>query len=531
MAPAPHSPDGATGADPAPVAEGRPALVVRNLSKTFVGVRALKDVTIPFRRGAVTALLGPNGCGKSTLIKILAGFHEPDEGSAIELAWGAPLQVPINPRAVFGHGLRFVHQDLGLVHELSITDNLAFVDEYGRSAALRRLPSGQLRARAQQALDGLSLDIDPVTPVGSLSRTDQIMVAIARAFQSHAGDPTEQIVILDEPTASLPSGSVERVLGAVEEIRRQGGTVIYVTHRIDEVTRIADDVAILRDGSLVTHQQLGDMDAAALAKVIIGARLKKPSNEETHVREEVALSVEGLTGNRILDVAFSVRQGEIFGVAGLAGCGRSELARILAGAQQARAGSITIDGREVAGHTPREALDAGVAFVPPERTRYGCIPDLSLRHNIALSDLTPFWARGILRQKHERGAVAKLLDEFDVRPRDTERRMSNLSGGNQQKAVIAKFARLDPRVMVVDEPTQGVDVAGKADIGEELRRLARGGCAVIVASSDFDEIGALCDRVLVLDRGEMIGIFDHGTVDEERLAVIGERHERKAVPS
>jgi ABC-type sugar transport system ATPase subunit len=271
------------------------------------------------------------------------------------------------------------------------------------------------------------------------------------------------------------------------------------------------------------------MDAAALAKVIIGARVKKPSNGDTHVRDEVALTVSGLTGNRIRDVAFSVRQGEIFGVAGLAGCGRSELARIIAGAQQASAGTITVDGREISGHTPREALNAGVAFVPPERTRYGCIPDLSLRHNIALSDLTPFWARGILRQKHERGAVAKLLDEFDVRPRDTERRMSNLSGGNQQKAVIAKFARLNPRVMVVDEPTQGVDVAGKADIGEELRRLARGGCAVIVASSDFDEIGELCDRVLVLDRGEVIGIFDHGTVDEERLAVIGERHERKAV--
>jgi ribose transport system ATP-binding protein len=528
MAPALDSRDGATGADPAPVAEGRPALVVRNLSKTFVGVRALKDVTIPFRRGAVTALLGPNGCGKSTLIKILAGFHAPDEGSEIELAWGEPLQVPVNPRAVFGHGLRFVHQDLGLVVVQSVTDNLALVDEYGHSASLRRIPIGQLRARAQRALAGLSLDIDPDAPVGGLSRTDQIMVAIARAFQSHAGDPTEQIVILDEPTASLPAGSVERVLAAVEEIRRQGGTVIYVTHRIDEVTRIADDVAILRDGALVTHQQLGDMDAAALAKVIIGARVKKPSNGDRNVRDEVALAVSGLTGDRIRDVAFEVRRGEIFGVAGLAGCGRSELARIIAGAQQPVGGTITVGGRDVAGHTPRAALDAGIAFVPPERTRYGCIPDLSLRHNIALSDLTPFWARGLLRQKHERGTVAKLLDEFDVRPRDTERRMSNLSGGNQQKAVIAKFARLDPRVLVVDEPTQGVDVAGKADIGEELRRMARGGCAVIVASSDFDEISELCDRVLVLDRGDVIGIFEHGTVDEERLAVIGERHERKA---
>jgi ribose transport system ATP-binding protein len=199
----------------------------------------------------------------------------------------------------------------------------------------------------------------------------------------------------------------------------------------------------------------------------------------------------------------------------------------MAGAQQAREGSVVVDGTDVSRSSPREALDAGVAFVPPERTRLGCIPDFSLRHNIALSDVKPFWARGILRQKAERGAVAKLLDEFDVRPRETERRMGNLSGGNQQKAVIAKFARLSPKVMIVDEPTQGVDVSGKADIGRELRRLAEGGCAILVASSDFDEIGELCDRVLVLDRGAVVGIFDHGTVDEEKLAVLGESREQR----
>jgi ribose transport system ATP-binding protein len=529
MAPALDPRDGSAGAHGAPAGAGSPALTVRNLSKTFTGVKALKDVTIPFRRGAITALLGPNGCGKSTLIKVLAGFHDPDDGAEIEIAWGDQLDVPIDARAVFRHGLRFVHQDLGLVPELSVSDNLALADEFGGRTSIGRLPTKQLRTRAQRALAGLSLDIDPATPVGSLSRTDQIMVAIARAFQTHADDPSEQIVILDEPTASLPAGSVDRVLEAVREIRRQGGTVIYVTHRLDEVTRIADDVVVLRDGAVVTHKHLGDMNAQALAEVIIGARVKEPAASEGRQIADVAIAVSGLTGNRLNDVSFGVRRGEIFGVAGLAGCGRSELARIIAGAQQPVSGTITVDGHEVQGHDPREALATGIAFVPPERTRYGCIPDLSLRHNIALSDLTPFWARGILRQRTERNAVAKLLEDFDVRPRDTERRMSNLSGGNQQKAVIAKFARLDPRVLVVDEPTQGVDVSGKAEIGEAIRGLARGGCAVIVASSDFDEIGDLCDRVLVLDRGDVIGIFDRGTVDEEKLALIGERHEKEAV--
>ena len=513
---------GTAGADSAPAAA---ALTVTNLAKTFAGVRALTGVSIGFRRGAVTALLGPNGCGKSTLIKVLAGFHEPDDGAQIEIAWGPPLHLPITSQAAFRHGLRFVHQDLGLVPDLTVTDNLALADAFGGRGALKRLPVSRMRSDARRALAALSLDIDPDAAVRTLSRTDQIMIAIARAFQTEAADPTEQIVILDEPTASLPAGSVERVLAAVADIRRHGGTVIYVTHRIDEVTRIADDVVILRDGAVVAHRELGGLGAAELAEVIIGARVKEQRGTDRARIGEVALSVSHLSGNRINDVSFELRSGEIFGVAGLAGCGRSELARIIAGAQPATAGTIAVGGSPVAPRQPRDAITAGVAFVPPDRARLGCIPELSLRHNIALSDLKPFWLRGVLRQRDERATVARLLNEFDVRPPETERRMSNLSGGNQQKAVIAKFARINPRVLVVDEPTQGVDVAGKADIGEELRRLASGGCAVLIASSDFDEIGALCDRVLVLDRGEVVGIFDHGTVDEEKLAVIGERRD------
>lgn len=504
---------------------GPPALVVRNLSKTFSGVQALKNVTIPFRRGVVTALLGPNGCGKSTLIKILSGFHEPDHGAEIELTWGGPLELPIDARTAFEKGLRFVHQDLGLVGELSVIDNLSFPDSYAGCVSLAPLRARRMRDRAQAALDRLALDIDPARPVGSLSRTDQIMVAIARALQSATADPSEQIVVLDEPTASLPAGAVDRVLQAVAHVRESDGTVIYVTHRLDEVTRIADDVVVLRDGFVVAHRERGQMDAASIAEVIIGARMRPSKAGEASVLGDVALSVADLNGDRIRDIGFDVRRGEIFGVAGLAGCGRSELARIVGGAQRARSGSVNVNGVIVNARSPRDALDAEIAFVPPERARLGCIPDMPLRHNISLSDLSPFWARGILRQRSERGTVAQLLEEFDVRPRDTEQYMRNLSGGNQQKAVIAKFARLAPKVMVVDEPTQGVDVAGKAEIGAELRRLARGGCAVVVATSDFDEISELCDRVLVLDRGHAVGIFEHGTVNEERLAMMGDHRE------
>ncbi len=510
-------------------ADTTPALAVRRLSKTFAGVRALDNVTIEFRRGAVTALLGPNGCGKSTLIKVLAGFHEPDGGAEIELAGGGLLPVPVDPREAYRRGLRFVHQDLGLVADMSIADNLAFAHAYGGRLVVGPVRPRMLRRRAREALDLFGLDNDPDAPVGDASRTDQIMVAIARAFQESHGSRSEQIVILDEPTASLPAQSVDRVLAAVDQIRRSGGTVIYVTHRIDEVLRIADGVVVLRDGVVVAQRELGDLDAATLAEVIIGARAKRPPSERVAALAQTVLTASGLYGNRLHDVSFNLRAGEILGVAGLGGCGRSELARIVAGAQQPESGELIVDGETVHFQSPADAIERGVVFVPPERTRYGCIPDLSVRQNVSLSDLSPFWSRGVLRQHHERSTVARLLEDFDVRPRQTERRMRYLSGGNQQKAVLAKFARLEPKIIVVDEPTQGVDVAGKQEIGRVMRELVSDGCAVLLASSDFDEIAELCDRVMVLDRGAVLGVYDRGAVHEETIALMGSQAEDAVV--
>lgn len=503
----------------------RPALTVRNVSKTFSGTRALKDVSLEFRRGAVTALLGPNGCGKSTLIKILAGFHEPDPGAEIILGSNGALSLPIDPKVAYKKGLRFVHQDLGLVGDMSVADNLAFAHAYRGQAIVGPIRSSTLHRRAKQALDHFSLDVDPEMLVRDLSRTNQILVAIARAFQESPESQGGQIVLLDEPTASLPARSVDDVLRAVAQIRASGGTVIYVTHRIDEVLRIADDVVVLRDGHLVAAREVGDMDAAALTEVIIGGQVTRPSSERVREDASVVLEVKDLSGNRLQNVSFTLHEGEVLGVAGLAGCGRSELARVVAGAQRADAGDVLIDGEKVQINSPIDAIRHGVVFVPPERTRYACIPDLSVRTNISLSDLSPFWSRGLLRQRRERGSVAELLEQFDVRPRETERRMRYLSGGNQQKAVFAKVARLKPKIIVVDEPTQGVDVAGKQEIGRVMRGLASEGCAVLLASSDFDEIAELCDRVLVLDRGSVLGIFDRGAVHEETLAAIGNQRE------
>ncbi|MDO8211079.1 sugar ABC transporter ATP-binding protein [Conexibacter sp. CPCC 206217] len=503
-------------------ADATPALAVHGLRKTFAGVAALKGVDVGFRRGAVTALLGPNGCGKSTLIKILAGFHAPDDGGTVEIG-GQPVSTPIAAGAAYAAGLRFVHQDLGLVAEMSVLDNLALADGFDGRGTLAALPRRAMARHARELLARFGLDVAPGAPVGALNRTDQIMVAIARAFQSLPERGADRIVILDEPTASLPAGSVDRVLDAVDRIRADGGTVVYVTHRIDEVLRIADDVVVLRDGEVAERRPVAGLDEQTLVDVIMGEARARKVTERAAAGGAVVLRAERLRGERLDGITFELRRGETLGVAGLAGCGRSELARLLTGAQRLRDGTLVLDGEPLDLHSPRAALERGIAFVPPDRHRDGGIPDMSVRHNVGLSDLSPFFSHGLLSRSRERSTVSELLEQFDVRPRDTERRLDQLSGGNQQKVVLAKFARLRPRLLVVDEPTQGVDVAGKQEIGTALQRLAAGGCAIVLASSDFDEIGELCDRVLVLDRGVAVGIYARGEINEERLAALTSR--------
>jgi ribose transport system ATP-binding protein len=495
------------------------ALSLRSITKTFPGVHALRDVSIDFASGHVTALLGQNGSGKSTLVKILAGFYSPDPGGAASIA-GVPLPLPVDAAVAHERGLRFVHQDLALVSRLSVATNIALAQGFAARGVVRPISGRRHRARARAALSRLGVDVDPGAEVSSLSSTDRMLVAIARGLDAEA-KPGETIIVLDEPTAYLPANAVNKVLELLSVLRAHGGTIIYVTHRLDEVARIADDVVVLRDGHLVGQQPMGSLGKREIAEMIVGGA---PPNSETVASVPstgpAVLEATGLIGLRVADVSLKVNEREIVGVAGLIGCGRSELLRLIAGAQPYGAGQMVLDGERYCPKTPRAALARGVAYVPPDRHGGAIVDGMSVRANVTLGNLRPYWSKVALNSRAERADVARLLDRFDIRPRNTEQSISKLSGGNQQKAVLAKVVRLEPRLLVVDEPTQGVDVGGKRDIIDVLRGFARGGGAVLIGSSDFDEVATLCDRVLVLDRGRVIGQFDRGTLDERRIGIL-----------
>ena len=507
--------------EPPPEANGPgTGLIIDGLSKSFTGVRALDDVSMHFPRGEITALLGQNGSGKSTLIKILAGFYAPDPGGRITVD-GADLTLPVHPHAAHAAGLRFLHQDLGLVDALSVADNFAFTVGF-RASLLGRVPQRRLDRQVTALLDQFEIDVSPRTEVGRLTPTERTMIAIARAFadEDAGGRVRTNVLILDEPTAALPASEVDRVFKALDRVRDAGGTVIFVSHRIDEVQRLADRLVVLRDGRVVERTGAAGLTAEDIVTMIVGKGVERSYPARRCPPGDVVGPGRRLSGSRRQDVDFELRAGEIVGVTGLLGCGRSELLRLVAGAQTPRSGQLLVDGQEVRYRSARDAVGAGVALVPQERRVQGCVPAMSVQANITLPGLRSFWRGGRLRYAQEREAARQAIDELDIRPRDPGRPIALLSGGNQQKAVLGKWIRLHPRVLVLDEPTQGVDIGAKHEIGQIIRRLADEGVAVLVGSSDFEELVPLCDRALVLSRGRLVADVSRDELSEERLTLL-----------
>jgi ribose transport system ATP-binding protein len=489
-------------------------LKIRGLAKRFEATLALDGVDLDVRAGEVHALVGHNGSGKSTLNKILAGFHEPDRGSevtvgGVRLAYGSAA-------ASLAAGLRFVHQDLGLVHGMSTTENLALGVGFETARGGRIRWSAEHRS-ARRRMRELGYDIDPRRPVGELAAAERTGVAIARALRDA---DQARVLVVDEPTAMLPRNEVAVLFDALRRVRERGVGVIYVSHRLDEVFTIASRVTVLRDGRRVGTFAVDELDEPRLVGLMTGGEsLTARADGRADEREDGLLAVDGLHGTVLSDLSLRAHGGEVLGVAGLTGSGREELLPLLFGARERAGGDVRVAATTLAAGCPSAAIAAGMAFVPADRHTAGSVTSLSVRENLALTDLRRHASRlGTLRRRAERAESRDWITSLDIRPSEPDAPFMSLSGGNQQKVVLAKWLRVRPRVLLLDEPTQGVDVHAKAIIHHLAREAASGGAAVVIASSDDEELCECCDRVLVVRDGRIAGELSGDEINSHQLA-------------
>ncbi|WP_406120678.1 sugar ABC transporter ATP-binding protein [Streptomyces canus] len=467
-----------------------PLVRIRGLSKRFGGTLALAGVDLNVHAGSVLALLGPNGAGKSTLIKILAGVHDADAGQ-ITVA-GEPLGSPTATRS-----MSFIHQDLGLVEWMTVAENLALPTGYARRSGL--ISWRRTHQRCADALRIVSARLDPGAPVSALAPADRSLVAIARALAAHA-----RIIVLDEPTARLPAADSARLFRVLHDLRDRGHAILYVSHRLDEVYRVADAFAVLRDGRLVSHGPLAGHSPARLVHDIVG-EVDEPAPHHTAgapTDAPPALTLDGVRTAGTGPVSLELGAGEILGLVGLSGAGHMDLGRALAGARPLLDGRAVLHGRPYRPRTVTQAVALGVGLVPGDRLREGCLAELTVRENLlanpgAGGPSAPRW----IGPRSERARAAALIERFAVRPRDTETPIATLSGGNQQKVMIGRWLRSDMRLLILEEPTASVDVGAKASIHRLLQEALEAGLAVLLLSTDFDEVASLCRRTLVFVRG------------------------------
>jgi ribose transport system ATP-binding protein len=499
-----------------PSSDGDLVLRVRGIGKTFPGTRALDGVSLDVRRGEIHALVGTNGSGKSTLIKILAGIYAADPGGEIVVN-GTPLPPgTLTPAKAKAIGLHFVHQIPAVFPMLSVAENIAIGRGFvtGRGGRIRWT---EQRERTRRILERFHIHAMPDTPAGFLGPADRTLVVIARALQDLDG-AQGGVLILDEPTASLPGPEVDRLLDTLRKYAAQGQAIIYVTHRLDEVLRATQRVTALRDGRNVGTVETMGMDKSKLVSLMLGRSVDAARPVDTAARDgDPALTVRDLVGGYVAGASFEVARHEIVGIAGLIGSGAADVQRLLFGTMPMTSGEVTLDGRPFRPTGPRAAIAAGVAYLPPDRAREAEFPAMSLRANLTAGRMTRYFRGQRLRHDVERSDARTLIERFFIRASSTEQAQSTLSGGNQQKAVLARCLRDEPSLLLLDEPTQGVDVHARAEIHKLLREAAQGKTSIVVVSSDFEELATLCDRVVAMVRGRIVGEVRAPLLDSHRL--------------
>jgi ABC-type sugar transport system ATPase subunit len=485
-----------------------PALRLEDIVKTFPGVRALDGVSFQVMPGEVHALLGENGAGKSTLMKVLGGIHQPDEGRIFIEETPAIMASPLDAKA---KGVVFIHQELSLADELSVAENIYLGELPGKSYG--RVDFDKLYADSGAILERLNCNFTPQTIVGDLSIANKQMVEIARALTVDA-----KAVIFDEPTASLTDAEKVVLFDIINDLRSQGVGVVYISHRMDEIFTISDKISVLRDGEYRGSLVTADTDEDEVTQLMIGRSLDLTAALEPANIGKVALEVRDLScGALFHDVSFKVHAGEVVGFYGLVGAGRTEIAETLFGLRSPTSGKMLLDGQEVTISSPIDAIRHGISLVPEDRKEQGLVLGMNCRDNMTLPQVDDLTAGPFVSDGAEIAIFDQYRDKLAIKTPSWRQQAGNLSGGNQQKIVIGKWLSMAPQVLIVDEPTRGIDVGSKAEIHNLIRDLAKQGYAVIVISSEMPEVLRVSDRVIAMFHGEIIREFTSEEVNEENL--------------
>jgi ribose transport system ATP-binding protein len=489
------------------MAEKKLALKLENITKSYPGVVALNHVTLELVEGEIHALVGENGAGKSTLIKTCAGAEIPDSGKII--VEGNEFSA-MTPKFAENCGIEVIYQEFNLVEELSVAENIFLGSEIKKGFIIDKKAMVE---SSRKLLQELNISIDPNALIKDLTVGYQQMVEIAKAFSKNA-----KILIMDEPSAPLTNAEVERMFELVDKLKAKGVSIIYISHRLEEIFRLSDRITVLRDGKEIKTMDTSSTNIDELVKLMVGRELEEtfPSRKNT-IREETLLEANNLCGNGLRDVSFVLKRGEILGFAGLIGAGRTELAELIFGAKKKTSGQIFFKGKEISPQSPKDAINYGIALVPEDRKRQGAVLPMAIRENISMASLEKL-SRFFMIHKDEEKLIANTFkDSLQIKTPSMEQAVNNLSGGNQQKVVLAKWLATNPDLIILDEPTRGIDVGAKHEIYKIMNDLVESGKTIIMISSEMPELMGMTDRIIVLAEGKMTGEVMRNEFDQELI--------------
>ena len=484
------------------------------IAKSFAGVQALKGVSLELRPGEVHALVGENGAGKSTLIKIITGAVQPDSGTLTVEGRVVQHQSPAHARSL---GIAAVYQQPALFPDLTVAENIALGLE--SAGVWRRVDWNARNRQARDLLERAGADIDPARTVATLSMAEQQIVEIAKAIGANA-----RVLILDEPTASLTEREVERLFRVIRTLRDGGNGIIYISHRLEEIASIADRVTVLRDGQSIATRDLREVEPAELIRLMVGRDIAAVFPKREVPIGDVVLEVRGLQSATVRDVSFSVRRGEILGLAGLMGAGRTELAETLFGLTPADRGEILLRGRAVRIQSPADAIRLRIGYLPEDRRQHGAVLEMAVAANMCMASLGAVSVRGLIDHRAEQRLARRFVDQLRVKTPSLYADTGSLSGGNQQKVALARWLAIEPEVLILDQPTQGVDIGSKSEIHQMMVDLAGKGMAIVMISSELPEVLGMSDRIAVMRAGRIVGELSRAEATQERVLALALGH-------